>query len=355
LSATQQVEVNNLVYTTDHDRTTVYWAVITGGVTDEIFDDFYAPGFAVELTRSDLGTRTTDSGLFAITGYPQQSFPQLSTTSYVVDLVLSAPGFQDFPLAVTIPVNATFPVAAPAAAMRRLPVRIQGRVVNDATSAAASGALIASVDNPAAHTTALRSPLYFAHASGASVQSVTMTTVLTPSLTQDANAGTTGLNLSNRTGLAANSIVRLSNAAKTLMEYAVVDHLGSGAAAAPGQAFLRNALNRTYAVASTTVEFVTATVAAAGPTLATDASVGDGVLLATQLFTGTVVVESGSAAVAEYHEIGAISDANGFYGLDGMGRVREIFLQATQGTLKQTTGWFLEYDQPINLVDFRIQ
>jgi len=243
--------------------------------------------------------------------------------------------------------------------MRRLPVRIQGRVVNDATSAPSSGALIASVDNPttppAVHTTALRSPLYFAHASGANVQSVTMTTVLTPSLTQDANAGATVLNLSNRTGLAANSIVRLSNTPKTLMEYAVVDHLGSGAAGAPGQAFLRNALNRTYAAASTTVEFVTATVAAAGPTLATDVNVGDGVLLATQLFTGTVVVESGSATVAEYHEIGAISDANGFYGLDGMGRGQEIFLQATQGALKQTSGWFLEYDQPINLVDFRIQ
>jgi hypothetical protein len=108
LSAIQQVELNNLVYTIDHDRTTVYWAVITGGVTDEIFGDFYAPGFAVELTRSDLGTRTTDSGLFAITGYPKQSFPQLSTISYVVNFILSAPGFRDFPLAVTIPVNATF-------------------------------------------------------------------------------------------------------------------------------------------------------------------------------------------------------------------------------------------------------
>jgi hypothetical protein len=37
-----------------------------------------------------------------------------------------------------------------------------------------------------------------------------------------------------------------------------------------------------------------------------------------------------------------------------MGRVQELVLQATQGALTSTVDWFVEYDQPLNLVDFRL-
>jgi hypothetical protein len=356
LNESYQVDVNSDVYTVVDDATTVYWAVITGMVTDEILGPLYAPGLAVELERTDLATKASANGLYAITGYPTQSFPNLASTSYVVSYVLSAPGFFDFPVSVTIPVNATFPVPAPATAMRRLPVRIQGRVVTSATRVPISGALIASVDPsspPPVHTTALRAPLYFAHASGAAAQQVSIATAGGALLTQDVVGGDQVLNLSTRTGLAANSIVSLTYAAGVWLEYGVVDHLGPGAASAPGQVFLRYPLNYSYPIAGTTVAFVNATPVGGAVTLSADADVGDGVLLASQLFTKTVALESGGP-LAEVHEVGALSGSDGYYGLDGMGRVQEISLQATQGASQETVNWFVEYDQPLNLVDFRL-
>jgi hypothetical protein len=352
-----QVDVNSEVYTVVDAGTTVYWAVITGAATDEIFGTFSAPGFALELNRSDLGPKALTNGLYAITGYPNLSFPQLATTSYVVNYVLSAPGFRDLPVTLTIPVNAIFPVIAPATAMRRVPVRIQGRVVSSTTRLPISGASIVSIDDPASppsvHTSALRSPLYFAHASGVAAQQVSIAVTGSAVLTQSVTGGDQVLNLSTRTGLAAGSVIRLTNGGGVLLEYAVVDHLGPGAASTPGQVFLTNAVNRSYAVAGTAVDFVSATPTGGGATLSADANAGDGVLLASQLFSQTVAIESGTP-LAEIHEVGALSDSQGFYGLDGIGRVQEIFLQASQGTAKATADWYVEYDAALNIVDFRL-
>jgi hypothetical protein len=356
LGASYQVEANNGEFTVVDDYLSTYWAVITGAATDEIFATLDAPGFAVVLDRVDLATKALANGLYAITGYPGQSFPQLATTSYTVDYVLTAPGFQDFPVSVIIPVNAIFPMAAPATPMRRLPVRIQGRAVGNTSRLPISGALIVSVDptpTPTVHSTALRSPLYFTHANGVAAQQVSIAATGSATLTQAVTGGDEVLNLSVRTGLAGNSIVRLTSGAGVTLEYGVVDHLGPGAASAPGQVFLRNALNRSYPIAGTAVDFVNSTPVGGASTLSADADAGDGVLLASQLFSGTVALETGTA-LAEFHEIGAVSDSDGYYGFDGMGRVQELILQATQAALTATVDWFIEYDQPINLVDFRL-
>ncbi len=354
-----QIQVGNLLYTVVDDCTTTYWAVITGTVTDEIFGDFYSPTFTVKLARPDLRTKTMATGLFAVTGYPEQSFPDHATKNYTVNLVLQAPGFRDSLVAAPVLAGATFPVVIVPVAMRRLPVRMQGRVVNDITRAPIAGALVLSVDDPTTppliHTMALRSPLYFVHASGVAAQLVTIGSVGGATLLSDSAAGAQVLSLSARTGLGPGSIIQVSNLSKVLVEYGVVDHLGPGPAASAGQVFLRNALNRSYpAGIPTNVQFASATLAGAPAALSTDADAGDGVLRASQLMNGaTLVVESGTLT-AEYHEVGAISDADGYYGLDGMGRVQEIFLKTSQGALQQTVGWFVEYDHAINVVDFRL-
>lgn len=359
MAASHQIRANGLLYTVVDDCTTAYWAILTGAVTDEILGDFYSPEFAVEVSRVDLQTKTTPNGLYAVTGYPGQSFPQLNSTSYTVNLILSAPGFRANSLPVTIPQNAAFPVVVQTVAMRRLPVRIQGRIVSDATRTPISGAIVLSVDNPTSppstHMTVVRSPLYFAHAKDVPIQQVTMTPFGSATLTQDANAGAQILNLTARNGLTTDSVVRLANASQVLLEYGVVDHLGPGAANQPGQVFLRNGLNRSYtAGASTSLQFVNVTSIGAPANLTTDADAGDGVLLATQLVNGTTVELEPATPNVEYHEIGALSDSDGYYGLDGMGRVPEIFLQVSQGASKEIEDWFVEYDQAINIVDFRL-
>jgi len=347
------VQAGNWSYVVEDDCSTNYWAIVTGTVTDEILGNMFAPGLNVDTKRPDLPSKVTPNGLFAITGYPQQSFPVSATLT----LYFNAPGFHGSQLKVSVPAGGPFPVVAGTVVLRRLPVRIQGRVVNANTRAPLPNALVLAVDDPntppVVHTTAVRSPLYFDHLNGVSVQNVTIAVTGSPSLQADTVAGTQVIELNSRTGLAAGSIVQLSKSSKTIVEYGVVDHLGPGPAASGGQVFFRNALNRSYAMAST-VQVVTATPAGGAATLKGAASAGDGVVVASVLLNGTTLVVDPGSLNEEYHEVGALSDADGYYGLDGMGRVQEIFLQAAQGGLQQTAGWFIEYDQPINLLDFRL-
>jgi hypothetical protein len=349
------------LYTVVDDITTVYAAVITGMVTDEILGDFSSPDFTVEVSRNDLASKTTERGLYAVATYPDVAFPLLNSQSYPISWVLQAPGFRDFPLSVTIPQNAVFPVPAPVAAMRRLPVRIQGRVVKDATRQPIGGALVVAVDNPnppsppppppLPHTTLMRSALYFDHPVNTKVQQVNLTNVGNAKLTQPAPAGTQVLNLTTTAGLVGSAFIQLATPSLTSVEYGVVDHLGS----APGQVFLRNALNRSYGDgAATNVQFVTAAPAGGAASAMIDANAGDGIIVADSLLNvSTVVVDAASATKIEYHEVGAISGSDGYYALDGMGRVQQLFLQANPpGT--PVVPWFIVYDQPVNVVDFRL-
>jgi len=225
------------------------------------------------------------------------------------------------------------------------------------TRAPIPGAQVLSVDDPVTpptvHTTAMRSPLYFDHPLASPVQNVSMNTPIALSLTADVASGDNVLNFLNRSGLAANSVIQLRNSSQTVVEYGVVDHLGPGTPAA-GQVFLRNAMNHSYPKAAAVTLFTPSLVG--GPaTLSSDANVGDGVLLASQLLNGasTLVVDMG-LLTAEYHEVGALTDTDGYFGLDGMGRVREIFLFSSQGGLQQTVPWFIEYEHAVNMVDLRL-
>lgn len=357
MNTPHQVVAGDLLYTVVDDCTTTCWALLTGSVTDEILDELYAPDFTVITGRPDLQLKKTMNGLFALTGYPDVSFPQHSVNSYNLNLQLKATGFRDLSWVQPVPAGQPFPILIPPKALRRLPVRIQGRVVNDLTRAPVPGAQVLSVDDPVTpptvHTTAMRSPLYFDHPLASQVQNVTMNTPVALSLTADVASGENFLNLLNRSGLAANSVIQLRNSSQTVIEYGVVDHLGPGAPAT-GQVFLRNVLNHSCAKSAAVTLFTPSLVG--GPaTLSSDANAGDGVLLASQLLNGAsaLVVDTG-LPTAEYHEVGALTDTDGYYGLDGMGRVREIFLFSTQGGLHRTVPWFIEYDQAVNVVDLRL-
>jgi hypothetical protein len=349
------VQVGNLLYTVVDDCTTSYLALVTGSVTDEIFGDFYAPEFTVETGRADLATKATANGLYALAGYPDVSFPHHGSASYLsFSFELKAPGFRTLKVPKPIMAGAPFPVVVSSLAMRRLPVRIQGRVVNDLSRTPIAGAVVLSVDNPLipplVHTTALRTPLYFDHILGTPAQVVTMGGPIATSLAADVVRGDQVLNLSACNGLGPHPVIQLSNASKVIVEYGVVDHFGPGAPG-PGQAFLRNTLNHSYSKSVTTATFLIATPVGGVANLSTDPNAGDGVLLATQLLNGTALVVDAGTLSAEYHEVGALTESDGYYGFDGMGRVQEIFLFASQGALKRTVPWFIEYENAINVVD----
>lgn len=355
-----QVVANGISYTVVDDCKTTLWAVITGQVTDEALGEFSVPGFAVELSRDDLGYRTTEKGLYAVTAYAERSFPQHSTVSYPVDFTLTAPGFDDFSTSVTIPAASPFPVSALTVAMRRKPVVIQGRVVSAATRAPIANATVLSADNPATptvHATALRTPLSFAHALNAPLQTVTFNVNGSTTLQEPIAGGTRVINLLSRSGIGSgpglSSVLRISNAAKTQVEYAFFVSMGPGPAGSPGLVYLRNSLNRSYPKLGSTVELVTPNPNVPSVGILTDARAGDGVLLAPQLFTTSVAIDAPSPALTEYQEAGAITDADGYYSLAGIGRLQEIFLQAAGGA-NQTQGWYIDYGLPCNVVDFRL-
>jgi hypothetical protein len=358
LAAPHQVTVGDLLYTVVDDCTTTYWALLTGSVTDEILGELYAPDFTVVTGRADLQLKKTANGLFALTGYPEVSFPNHGANSYNLNLQLKAPGFRELSWIQPVPAGQPFPIVILPKALRRLPVRIQGRVVNDLTRVPISGAQVLCLDDPltppTVHTTAMRAPLYFDHALPAQAQNVNMISPIPTSLSADVARGDLVLNLSACNGAGPNPVLKLFNASQTIVEYAVVDHFGPGAPG-PGQAFLRNALNHSYSQSATTATFFTPNPVGGVANLSSDANAGDGVLLANQLLNGasTLVVDAGSL-IAEYHEVGALTDSDGYYSLDGMGRVPEIFLFSTQGGLQQTVPWFIEYDRAINVVDLRL-
>ncbi len=136
----------------------------------------------------------------------------------------------------------------------------------------------------------------------------------------------------------------------------IADSTATVAGTAGGVITLNAPLNRSYAAGTaTTVQYVTATTTGPVAHLLTDANAGDGVLVADQLLqVATVVVDDGTAQ-AEYHEMGALTDANGYYAVDGVGRVAELFLRPNPGTPGlAVVPWFVEYEQAVNVVNFRI-
>lgn len=357
MSPTEQIAANGMVYTVTEDFTSVYRVVITGTATDETSGALKQRGFTVKSVRSDLNVASTPNGDWAVIAYPDRAFPNLSLIGYNVDLVFSAPGFMDRSVTVAIPAAATFPVPGPAIAMRREPVCIQGRIVADTPQRLPIGAAtVIVVDDPsvpAQHPLALRAPLHAAHPAGATVREIGLSIAGSATLSADANSGGSKANLASRAGLAPGSILRFFNASDTAVEYGIVDTLGPGAPAA-GIVTLRQPLHRSFA-AGASVRFMNTGAAGASGTLLRDVDPGTGLILASAaLASGPIEIDPGTANV-EYHELGAIAGPDGYYSIDGIGSVKEVFLKAAHaGFTDVTQPWAVEYDRPVNVVDFRL-
>ena len=264
-------------------------------------------------------------------------------------------------MSVTLPAGSTLPVPAPNVVMRRFPVRLQGRVVHDATGLPAAGFNILCVDNPnppsppppppIPHALLLRSPLYFAHAATTTVQQAALSLTGTAHLSVPAAAGATSIQLDTTAGLDGAAFVQLASTDFTRMEYVTV----AGTGPLPGLVTLRSPLNRSYAAgAFTQVQFVTAALTGPVGHLLLDANAGDGILIADQLLqVSTLAIDAGPAI--EFHEMGALTNVDGYYAVDGVGRAPEILLRPNPGTPGlPIISWDIEYDHAVNVVNFRI-
>jgi hypothetical protein len=115
---------------------------------------------------------------------------------------------------------------------------------------------------------------------------------------------------------------------------------------------LEHALHRSYAAGAVVRGVTTGAGAATTTTRSVDA--GDGLLLLGAPLTGTAVAIGG--APVEYHDLGAISDANGFWAVDGVGGVRGVTFRAAAAPFADLdVPLTLDYGNAVNPLGFRLK
>jgi hypothetical protein len=364
VAAARIIQAQQRNYTVVADVQTFYRALLSGAVRDEITVEPIRAQFSVSAGVEGLDVRILEGGLFGLAGYLERVFPDLSNTDHTVELTISAPGYREATQTVNIPHQSSLPIIAPPVQLRRLPVRVQGRVVEDtaqrlpiadARVIAVSGA---SASSPLAF---LRSPLHFDHATGTSVRECNLAVTGTAkTMTVEAAAGGRVLSLSNRAGLAVDALLRIGT--ETVAEYALIESLEPLPADLnqPGKVTLRSALRRSFP-AQTELRQIAHNIPVGGEvrTLDLEAQAGDGlVILDAFLDVNGVEVLDAVASRVEYHALGAVTDADGFFRLDGTGRVRAVDLDASAAgfqPLAAPVPLTINYEQPVNVVNFRLQ
>jgi hypothetical protein len=158
-----QIAAADRLYTVVEDLTSLFRVVVSGRVRDAIDGDPLRAGFRVGTSRRELVARTLPDGLFAVAADPALAFPS-DAAAYDFELEVSAPGYRPETVAVPVPPASTFPLAPLDVSLRRLPVRVQGRVVRAAGGDPVAGARV-TVQAP--EVLALHAPLAFAHGAGA--------------------------------------------------------------------------------------------------------------------------------------------------------------------------------------------
>jgi hypothetical protein len=356
LTSPYQVVAGRRTYTVVTDTSTSYRVLATGVVIDEISGRAPRTRMLV-LTpgRKDLYVKSVAGGMFCVAGYAQTAFPDLDQTFYQLRISVCAAGYGKASVNALIPQNASFPVSVPVVRVRPVPVRIQGRVVEDTVNRAPIAGARVTVDDdpsppqpPPGHVAALRTPLKFGHSAGLAVHRRQLGAAGgAKQLAAAAAAGERDLALSDCVGLAAGAVLRIGP--DVSVEYAVIENIGP----AGGEVTLYGGLMRMREAGCDVVPVVPG---AAGPatTLAQEADAGDGTLVLSAALDGdTVEIADPTPGRVEYHALGAVADAQGFYRLDGVGRFRTLRLSASAAGFTQGAAtWTINYGRPVNVVDF---
>jgi hypothetical protein len=161
--------------------------------------------------------------------------------------------------------------------------------------------------------------------------------------------------LTDRTGLAANDVLLVGT--NVAGEYVVIDNIPPDA---PGQVHLYNTLNYSFAAGTAVQKYIRGGTGT-GTSLTRAVEAGNSVLFLPinlpSAPTELLEIADPTAALVEYHALGAITDANGYYRLDGFTRVQTVYMEARAAGFKamsEPVTWMIDYGQPVNNVDFRL-
>lgn len=345
-----EVVANQRIYHVVDDLTMRFGLLVAGRVRSASTGTALRQ-FDVQVDNDELGAvfvKIMLDGFFALAGNSARLFPDLANTAYQLDLTISAPHYRPLTTSVNIPANSTFPLPELALTLDLQTLRIAGRVTRaDNGAAVGNGRVTVQETNVAT----LRTPLHFDHAAGTVVQPVT----LAPNgagrtLAAEARQSAGELVLDSAAGLGAGVILRLGPPHE--FEYVTVDVPGSS----PNSLVLRGITRRGFPVGSV-VQPVTATPGAPPRALTEDLRAGDGLLLLDGAIAGDALqVEDADPARIEFHALDARTDAQGYYRLDGFGRIRTftLFAENTASTQNANRTWTIEPLRPVNTVDLSL-
>lgn len=330
-------------YLSVEDLRLAFAVLIQGSVVDEVTGGPLHARLTVSASHPAALAKGFGGSLWCVSGYPEQVFPALPDD---LTVSLSCPGYRPATVLVNVPASAVFPFDAGAIAMRPEPVRLQGRVVQ--VAGARDPIDGAAITTPTPDLTLLRTPIHLDHAAGVTVRrralnaAVPATTVAT-----SAFGGATTLLLNDVSTIAAGAILQLGSDRD--MEFVIV----SSVEATLNTVTLAGPIRRSLPAGSP-VQRVTKGGVGTSQTLTRSALAGDGLLrLSGTLPEGTIEILDGAST--EYAITGALTDARGYYRLDGVGGAVLFELQASAPTfVTQTTGVALDYTAPVNITDFRM-
>ena len=343
---TYQRTANQRIYTLVDDLTEIFQVVVTGRVTSAEWNTPLANP-QIKVDHPAVFVRTFTTGYFALAGKIPVLFPELDTQAYALQITVSAPGHDGSTVTVAVPISSAFPLAEQSFLLHYTPVRLQGRVTLASTGAPVVSATV-RVDE--ANLSTLRAPTRFAHLNSTQVNSGTLTSsgvlrTVIHSTPPDAQE----LRLSDTTGLGGGSILRLGN--PMAYTFVVLDSVPQ-----PGIVLLRGTPRRSVNQGEV-ARLVTFAPDGGTQQLSDDVPAGVGLLPLDGTLGGDALqIDDPNPLQVEYHAVAAVTDSQGYYRLNGVGRRQTVHLRAVDAPVLNDAerDWLIDPRQPINTVNFSL-
>ena len=341
----------------------VYRVLIHGALKDAVTGQLLRMPFTVQTDRAGVQAKVADEGLFCLAGVAEQVFPEHATQAYNVDVVVHAAGYRDATFTVTVPMAAAYPIGLPDTTLSPHPVSLVGRATsNSGSQLPVANARVVLVDTLPQHPVALRTPLRFSHGAGVTVQARTLNAapLVGPAkqLAEPARSGSPVLMLNNRQGLVAGQIVQIG--AARLLEHGLIVNVPATPAdlTLPGTIILRDELVRSAPAGAPVQLFTPGGVVGPSRHLVHAADAGDGMLLLDGVLgaiPASAVIEVVDGLQIEYRAPDVLTDADGYYRLDGVGHVASLRAQCSQGaSTSPVLTCVIDYAQPNNELSFQL-
>lgn len=262
------------------------------------------------VDRRGATVRIGRGGTVAVSGRIEQLLPDpASTASITFTISIRARGYRPHVEPVTIAAGATLPIDLGTIALQPLPVRLEGRVTREGDRTSVAGASI--VARKADKIVLLRTPVRRDYLPSTQVTALTLTTSRSAQALTSAvvKGGASAVMLDDARIFAAGDVVRFAG-----REYGVI------ATVTGNEVTLIDPLRHSHA-AGTVVAPVTVGAAEATMTTRRDVRAGDA-LLPVDAETDATAIEIGG----EYHDTGLLSDADGYFAVDGIAGERTLAL-----------------------------